>query len=137
MTEQQRGQEDTSGEGNSNPFQYSYLENPMDRGAWQTVAHGVAKSWTRLCDFTCLLINLVCNPYLMLLPGELRTFPCRASRIMFGPRFPASESFGEAVNVKISGLHPRVTLSPALELRKCMVKKKKSLTGNSDVQQEF
>ena len=100
----------------------------MDRGAWQTVAHGVAKSWTRLCDFTCLLINLVCNPYLMLLPGELRTFPCRASRIMFGPRFPASESFGEAVNVKISGLHPRVTLSPALELRKCMVKKKKKVS---------
>ena len=57
---------------------------------------------------------------------------------MFGPRFPASESFGEPVNVKISGLHPRVTLSPALELIKFMVKKKKkSLTGNSDVQQEF
>ena len=55
---------------------------------------------------------------------------------MFGPRFPASESFGEPVNVKISGLHPRVTLSPALDLRKCMVKKK-SLTGKSDVKQEF
>ena len=109
----------------------------MDRGAWQTVAHGVAKSWIRLSDFTCLLINLVFNPYPMLLSGELRGFPCRASRTMFGPRFPASESFGEPVNVRISGLHPRVTLSPALELRKCMVKKKKSLTGNSDVQQEF
>ena len=28
------------------PFLYSYLENPMDRGAWQATVHGVAKSWT-------------------------------------------------------------------------------------------
>ena len=44
------GQEDTSGEGNSNPFQYSYLENSMDREAWQTTVHWVAKSWTWLSD---------------------------------------------------------------------------------------
>ena len=31
------------GEGHSNPFQYSCLENPMDRGAWWTTIHGVAK----------------------------------------------------------------------------------------------
>ena len=36
------------GEGNSNPVQYSCLGNPMDRGAWWTTAHGVAKSWTGL-----------------------------------------------------------------------------------------
>ena len=36
------------GEGNSNPLQYSCLENPMDRVAWQATVHGVAKSWTRL-----------------------------------------------------------------------------------------
>ena len=34
------------GEGNGNLLQYSCLENPMDRGAWQTTIHGVAKSWT-------------------------------------------------------------------------------------------
>ena len=34
------------GEGHSNPLQYSFLENPMDRGAWGAVVHGVAKSWT-------------------------------------------------------------------------------------------
>ena len=34
--------------GHGNPFQFSCLENPMDRGAWQTTVHGVAKSWTRL-----------------------------------------------------------------------------------------
>ena len=40
------------GEGNGNPLQDSCLENPMDRGAWQATVHGVAKSWTRLSDFT-------------------------------------------------------------------------------------
>ena len=40
------------GEGNGNPLQYSCLENPMDRGAWWAVVHGVMKSQTRLSDFT-------------------------------------------------------------------------------------
>ena len=31
------------GEGNGNPLQYSCLENPMDRGAWQAIVHGIAK----------------------------------------------------------------------------------------------
>ena len=31
------------GEGNGNPLWYSYLENPMDRGAWWAIVHGVAK----------------------------------------------------------------------------------------------
>ena len=39
------------GEGNGNPFQYSCLENPMDRGAWQATVHGVTKSQTRLSNF--------------------------------------------------------------------------------------
>ena len=36
----------SKGEGNGNPLQYSCLENPMDRGAWQASVHGVTKSWT-------------------------------------------------------------------------------------------
>ena len=35
-------------EGNGNQLQYSYLGNPMDRGAWQAIIQGVAKSWTDL-----------------------------------------------------------------------------------------
>ena len=42
------------GEGNGSPLQYYCLENPMDRGAWQVTVSGVAKSWTRLSDFTSL-----------------------------------------------------------------------------------
>ena len=40
------------GKGNGSPLQYSCLENPMDRGAWQAAVHGIAKSGTRLSDFT-------------------------------------------------------------------------------------
>ena len=44
--------ERSPGEGNSNPLQYSCLENPTDGGAWWATVHGVAKSRTRLNDFT-------------------------------------------------------------------------------------
>ena len=37
-----------TGEGNSNPFQCSCLENPRDGGAWWAAVCGVAQSWTRL-----------------------------------------------------------------------------------------
>ena len=36
------------GGGHGNPFQYSCLENPMDRGAWRAIVHRVTKSQTRL-----------------------------------------------------------------------------------------
>ena len=36
------------GGGHGNPLQYSCLENPMDRGAWQVTVHGVRRSQTRL-----------------------------------------------------------------------------------------
>ena len=42
------GLERSPGEGHNNPLQYSCLENPIDRGAWQAVVHRVAQSWTRL-----------------------------------------------------------------------------------------
>ena len=40
------------GEGNGTPLQYSCLENPMDGGAWWAAVHGVARSRTRLSNFT-------------------------------------------------------------------------------------
>ena len=40
------------GEGHGNPLQHSCLENLMDGGAWWAAVHGVAKSRTRLNDFT-------------------------------------------------------------------------------------
>ena len=46
------------GEGNGNPLQYSFLENPMDGGAWWATVHWVAKSQTRLSDFTFTFFSL-------------------------------------------------------------------------------
>ena len=40
------GLERSPGEGHGNPLQYSCLENPMDRGAWQATLNGVTKSQT-------------------------------------------------------------------------------------------
>ena len=40
----------SSGEGNGNPLQYSYLENSMDREAWRATVHGVAKNWIGLSN---------------------------------------------------------------------------------------
>ena len=44
------GREDPPGGGNGNPFQYSCLENPMDRGAWGAIVHRVPKSHTQTRD---------------------------------------------------------------------------------------
>ena len=38
------GLERSPGEGNGNPLQYFYLENLLDRGAWQATVHGAAKN---------------------------------------------------------------------------------------------
>ena len=38
----------STGEGNGNPIQYSCLGNPMDKGAWRAIDHGVTKSQPRL-----------------------------------------------------------------------------------------
>ena len=47
---QSLGQEESPGEGNGYPFQYSCLENSRDRGAWWATVYGVAKSQTQLSD---------------------------------------------------------------------------------------
>ena len=44
--------------GNGNPLQYSYLENPTDRGALQATVHAVANSWTQQNDKTTTLLTV-------------------------------------------------------------------------------
>ena len=56
------GPERSSGEGNSNPLQYSCLGNSMERRARQAIVHGVAKSWRQLSDqahthLSCLFLR--------------------------------------------------------------------------------
>ena len=44
------GSEDSPGEGNDDPLQYSFLENSMDRGAWRATVCRVTKSQTQLSN---------------------------------------------------------------------------------------
>ena len=71
------------GEGNGNLLQYSRLENPMDGGAWWATGYGVAKSRTRLSDFTFF-------PYTPLGGGWGRSEPgpLRALRTPRAPIWP-------------------------------------------------
>ena len=55
------GWERSSGGEHGNPFQYSCLENPMDRGAWQATVHGVPRVRQDLA--TKLLLLLLLSPY--------------------------------------------------------------------------
>ena len=59
------------GEGNGNPLLYSCLENPMVRGAWWATVHGVAKSWTRLSDFTFIQSSASASPKFPIQPLAL------------------------------------------------------------------
>ena len=45
------------GRGNSNPLQYSSLENSMDRGVWWAIVHKVEKSWTRQKYFCTMRLS--------------------------------------------------------------------------------
>ena len=44
---------------NGNPLQYSCMENPMDRGAWRAIIHGIAKSQTQLTEHTHTLVIII------------------------------------------------------------------------------
>ena len=50
------------GEGNHNPLQYSCLENPMDRRAWQATVHGVARVGHNLVSKPPLIFCLLHPP---------------------------------------------------------------------------
>ena len=55
------GSERSPGEGSGNPLQYSCLRNPMDRGAWQAMIHGVTKVGLDLASkqrFICVYIYI-------------------------------------------------------------------------------
>ena len=93
------------GEGNGNPLQYSCLENPMDRGAWQATVHGVTKRQahdrytqchrTRIFPYTTTS-QLTNSGYLPLMEYfyliELMYQFCQVFSLFFwrGPYFPPS-----------------------------------------------
>ena len=61
------------GGGHGNPLQYSFLDNPKDRGAWWAPVYRVARSWTRLewlSMHTDIIISVILSVFLLL------NFPC-------------------------------------------------------------
>ena len=60
---QSLGQEDPPGAGNGDSFQYSCLENSMDRGAWRAIATG-SQSWTRLKQVSMHTHTRTTNTYM-------------------------------------------------------------------------
>ena len=64
------------GVGNGNPFQYSWLENSMDRGAWWATVH-VSKSWAQLSTWACrhaFLCDIYQTQYRTILPIYLPNY---------------------------------------------------------------
>ena len=53
------GSERSPGGGHGNPLQYSCLENPMDRGAWNAMVHRVTKSWIQLKQFSMHMVVIL------------------------------------------------------------------------------
>ena len=83
------GSERSPGGRNGNPLQYSWLENPMNRGAWQAMVHSVAKSWTQLSNWA-QHIKMLRHPSLahaslaFLWFKELRHWACVCDVMMWG-----------------------------------------------------
>ena len=88
------GSERSPGEGHGNPPQYSCLENPVDRGAWRAIVHGVAESPTWM---NCENQQARCLSSLMR-PREGKVFPRAAQQ---------------------GGLHPGTRVDTAAHARPC------------------
>ena len=71
--------------GPGNPLHYSYLENPMERGAWQAMIHRVAKSQTRLKQLSTHACQHVESPIAPLFPYTHLALP--AHLCAFAPTY--------------------------------------------------
>ena len=77
------------GEGNGNPLQCSYLENPRDGGAWWAAVYGVAQSWTRLrrlsssSSLFCVCSHAAARVKVNYAVFTLNWWPWRSSRSLF------------------------------------------------------
>ena len=81
------------GEGNGNPLQFSYLENPMDRGAWQVTVPGAIKGWSQLSmdviSMIMIIIDTVIKPLLCTQEN--------AARRRWGPHLNVSPDYGKVI----------------------------------------
>ena len=73
------------GGGNGNPFEYSCLGNPTERGAWWARVHGIARSWTRLSTPSSVLRLLVVS--------SVRIRQCLRGTWMWGMALPSGVAY--------------------------------------------
>ena len=97
------------GEGNGNPLQQSCLENPMEGGAWWATIHGVAKSQTRLSDFT---FTFNAMPYTSLVAQMIKNPPANAEDLGSVPGLGRSPGEGNGNPLQYSCLENSMDCSP-------------------------
>ena len=107
--------------GNSNPFQYSCLENSMGRRAWQPAVHGVTKSWTQLSERACQLISYLHQLYFLkvgseIFPSYLRVCPRITFVMTFYPHvlILITKISDISCQTKMSNCHDGSTISAAM-----------------------
>ena len=95
------------GRGNGKSLQYSCLENPMDRGAWRAIVHGVAKSWTWLKQLCTVKWKILKE---MGIPEHLI---CLLRNLYAGQEATIRTGHGPTVRFQIGkGVHQGCILSP-------------------------
>ena len=70
------------GGGHDYPLQYSCQENPMDRGAWQTIVHGVTNCWSQLRDQTTTNLQRCCCSVAPVMSDSLRPHGLQHARLL-------------------------------------------------------
>ena len=62
--------------GNGNLLQYSFLGNPMDRGAWRATIHGVSNVWMWLSEYACPQYSIACHFFFHSLVAGHKSYFC-------------------------------------------------------------
>ena len=92
------------GEGHHNPLQYSCLENPINRGAWQATVHRVTKNWAGLKRLTMHAKNIFTQSYFYRLPLWLSWSACNAGDLSSIPGLGRSPGEGKGYPLQYFGL---------------------------------
>ena len=120
-----------TGRGNGNPLQYSWLENPVDRGACQAIVHSVAKSqtWLKWLNITIIITELIAilcvlstlfrwsiSASLFLIPYYIKPLNClwwlwqNFSHMSFLDQYVMKFSFSHSLQFQVYFILPKIYL---------------------------
>ena len=118
---QSLGGEDPLEEEMGNPFQYSCLENPMDRGAWRSIVHGVTKSRIWLKRLSMHIHYFKKSGSISFWCGAATKIAYATKNIFYDPSdLPTSEFLLQAWTVHSTLHHSRLWLQKALVTEVCV-----------------